>query len=403
MTTKNLSQGSEQVIKRGCLIKSPPTSFLNRGWKRREFKLCRSPDDIFTLNYYSWDGATEAKKGSINISEIQSITKGSACKEDLAATLKTCKCSPENVLVVRTDRRTYFLADEDPEEIEDWYNHLTESMERSQSNGKRDNFFIPISLISRPYTGPFSPHYDRHTIDCFGFDFNEPSLMLNRLSNPKTDLIPSSEPFHLYEDITPALPPKQKGGKVSNSAPSEPVTQNTVSPPKVIPQMKEEPLDFSDMSDSENIDSYMKMKSVIEKCQLEIKDKRDPECAERTKQAYVPQGGQSLKRESNELNKEDEPDDPQAKEVKVSRDELQQYLDVEQLGDCVCVCNWRGPKDTPCLFNYGDRIETMNSIRLKSQEFFLQLLKSATNNEVTLTITQNSNATILPASSCSST
>ncbi|XP_018080462.1 pleckstrin homology domain-containing family S member 1 isoform X4 [Xenopus laevis] len=381
MTTKNLSQGSEQVIKRGCLIKSPPTSFLNRGWKRREFKLCRSPDDIFTLNYYSWDGATEAKKGSINISEIQSITKGSACKEDLAATLKTCKCSPENVLVVRTDRRTYFLADEDPEEIEDWYNHLTESMERSQSN----------------------PHYDRHTIDCFGFDFNEPSLMLNRLSNPKTDLIPSSEPFHLYEDITPALPPKQKGGKVSNSAPSEPVTQNTVSPPKVIPQMKEEPLDFSDMSDSENIDSYMKMKSVIEKCQLEIKDKRDPECAERTKQAYVPQGGQSLKRESNELNKEDEPDDPQAKEVKVSRDELQQYLDVEQLGDCVCVCNWRGPKDTPCLFNYGDRIETMNSIRLKSQEFFLQLLKSATNNEVTLTITQNSNATILPASSCSST
>ncbi|KAE8589387.1 hypothetical protein XENTR_v10017548 [Xenopus tropicalis] len=317
MSTKRLSQGSEEVIKRGCLIKSPPSSFI-KGWKRREFKLCRSPDETYSLNYYSWDGATETRRGSINISEIQSITKGSASKEDLAATLKACRCSPENVLVVRTDKRTYFLADEDPNEIEDWYNHLTESVERIQSNNKRFIFPSPSSSISRPYTGPYSPHWDRTPINVFAYDFNQPSLMDNRIRpksypqstyrshgpiidlkrwDPQADSSPSSEPFHLYEDIPPQLPPlppKQKRGTVSDAAPSEPINQNTPPLPKVTQQMSNESSGFTDLSDTECDVSYMEMYSVIEKCKREIKQERDMECTDSREEANIPQGGQLI-------------------------------------------------------------------------------------------------------------
>lgn len=61
------SETDEQIIKQGCLIKSPPGYIFTKrtSWKGRLLKLCRTGMGSFILRYYAYDGVSEELKGEI--------------------------------------------------------------------------------------------------------------------------------------------------------------------------------------------------------------------------------------------------------------------------------------------------------------------------------------------------
>ncbi|KAM4702746.1 pleckstrin homology domain-containing family S member 1-like [Rhinophrynus dorsalis] len=103
------------VIKKGCLIKSPPSYIINnqKSWKRRLFKLCKSTENIYTFRYYSY-GIKEEFKREIFISDVHDIKHGSQLKEEeLELPFRVCGCtSAHNILFIKTKKRDFFLFDE---------------------------------------------------------------------------------------------------------------------------------------------------------------------------------------------------------------------------------------------------------------------------------------------------
>ncbi|XP_053305994.1 uncharacterized protein LOC128468331 [Spea bombifrons] len=120
----SLSDANE--IKRGSLIKSPPSYIFNNrsSWKVRLFKLFQTRDNKFILSYYEPDGVSEKMKGTIKIRNIKSIKK-EYNSENVSAILRSFNISHHKVIHVKTEDRDFYLCDEIEEELDDWYECLT--------------------------------------------------------------------------------------------------------------------------------------------------------------------------------------------------------------------------------------------------------------------------------------
>ncbi|KAM4034312.1 LOW QUALITY PROTEIN: pleckstrin homology domain-containing family S member 1 [Anomaloglossus baeobatrachus] len=123
----------EEIIKQGCLIKSPPSYVFTKkaSWKARLLKLCRTSQGSFILRYYGYNGVTQAEdwKGDILISNIKSIEVGKNLTEKIPAITRLFNSSPDNILCIRTDRRDYYLLDESTENIAEWQKYITDAWE----------------------------------------------------------------------------------------------------------------------------------------------------------------------------------------------------------------------------------------------------------------------------------
>ncbi|XP_077114069.1 pleckstrin homology domain-containing family S member 1 isoform X3 [Ranitomeya variabilis] len=122
----------DQIIKQGCLIKSPPSYVFNKkgSWKARLLKLCQTSQGSFVLRYYGYDGVTEHWKGDILISNIKSIELGKNLKEKILPITRLFNNSADNILCIRTEGRDYYLVDDSIENIAEWQKYITDAWEK---------------------------------------------------------------------------------------------------------------------------------------------------------------------------------------------------------------------------------------------------------------------------------
>ncbi|XP_041426740.1 pleckstrin homology domain-containing family S member 1 isoform X2 [Xenopus laevis] len=435
MPPKRPSLSEGEIIKEGILIKSPPPSYLGRRWRKRLFVLRKCLGDDYTLSYYSQDRMSEEQKGSINISEISKVDKGSDCpREELASTLKLYKCSPGQVLVIRTIKRTYFLVtDQAEEEIDSWHNCLSPILEGSENTFNPDNIRPNSYPSDHPNSGTVMDQETQRqrsrtdpSIPIFSFQPNdlsrtfyappsplqqaELSLRTLGLSDPprRLSLDVNGDPVcfcscskHLHCGKEPMPPPDYDSDLGSDDG-------SIYDTPRRIQQRYSGHSDSSDPQeiseiDPESDDVYEQMCSIVTR---NTKNEEKPQ-----DEAPPPEHktGQATRTESRELSQMDllrmkyewvGTDGLQKKEVTVPTEHLQKYLDVEELGESLYIRRWNGPKETGCLFRHGDHIDIVNEFRVKSRDVFLQMLNNSVQSTVKLVIISNPRAPLFHANNC---
>ncbi|KAE8589390.1 hypothetical protein XENTR_v10017549 [Xenopus tropicalis] len=436
MPPKRPSLVSEgEIIKQGTLMKSPPPSYIGKRWRRRVFVLRKCLGDAHTLSYYSQDRMNEEQKGNINISEICEVEKGSDCpREELASTLRSCRCRPGQVLVIRTTKRTYFLVTEETEdEIDSWYKSLSCILKRSE-NTCNAGYVRPDSYpCNHPNSGtvmeketlrqrsktdpserspPPSPPPQRST-------FYTPPLFPQQAELSVGTPCPTETPKHSPADVTGdhmcfcSRAQRLSSGKESIPPPDydSDVGSDEGSiydvPRKVLQRLSghsdsSDPQEISDI-DPDSDDVYEPMFSIVTRTTMteENPQEETPPPAQKVVQP--------MKNEVRELRQMDllkiiyervGTNELQNKEVTVPTEHLRKYLDVEELGECLYIRKWNGPTEIGCLFQHGDYIDIVNEFRVKNRDVFLQMLNNSVQSSVKLIIVGDSHSPVFHADNC---
>ncbi|KAG8431843.1 hypothetical protein GDO86_019749 [Hymenochirus boettgeri] len=383
-------------------------------WKKRLFVLRKCLGEAYTLNYYTMESGTEEKKGCINVSEIQRIERGSECpKEDLTTTLRVCKCPPEKVLVIRTEKRNFFLVtDEEKQEIDSWCRCLTDIL----NTRTKSEFSGTLPLTTKDYD--VTNHYDfpsRHSIT-------------GAQQETKSDTRPSSFPANYAKSGITMTEEEQR--KRSATAPA--LLSNAFHSQCFISPQQSFPIADSDSnsdSDTENIYQVprrLKMSIDDPSKALDKQEASDTDTESGVYEdmhGYLPQFTMTSRtpqstEESATLTKNKEkqltPLDLikirfeqmdahclQKKEITVRTEYLQKYLEVLEVGECLYIYRWNGPNEIGCIFHHGDHIDHINEFRVRSQTMFHQLLNISVQKSVKLNIFTDCNAPVFHVDGCS--
>ncbi|OCT71265.1 pleckstrin homology domain-containing family S member 1 [Xenopus laevis] len=404
-----------EIIKEGTLIKSPPPSIAKR-WRKRFFVLRKYVGEAYTLSYYSLDRMNEEQKGSINMSEIKKVEKGSDCpKEELASILKSCRCSPGQVLVIRTKKRTYFLiTDDTEEEIDSWQkclSHILFNTDNRPYSFPRDHpnsgtMMEQETQRQRSKTDPSIP-----TSSYQPFDFYTPPFPLQqeevsmRVLNPsdppkRTSSVVNGDPVcfcpcaHHSTNRKESIPQADYDSDIGSD------DESIYQVPRNIMQRLSGHSDSSDPQEMSDIDPdlddiYERMCSIVPRNTSEQKPQDEtPEPEQKTGQPRGVEGREQIKYERVGT------DGLQNKEVTVPTEHLQKYLDVEEVGESLYICRWNGPTEIGCLFRHGDQIDIVNEFRVKSRDVFLQMLSNSVQSTVKLIIISDPRASVFHADDC---
>ncbi|XP_063290911.1 pleckstrin homology domain-containing family S member 1-like [Pelobates fuscus] len=443
MTSRRRSSSTDaEVLKRGLLTKSPGLRMLRNlsSWKARIFKLCKTPDNKYLLNYYV-SNASDKAKGCINMSEVKAVEKGLKVLEKIRVVLDMfINFEPENVIYIKYGKRDFYLIDENKKEIEEWFNCISQAwMEITRStdgDGPAIMHSIPYGVpetgprpMSYPNNYPQSGHVMTKTLDRQRFHTDpgmtySPSMNACGQECTGTTTLPSVYNADKWMTLTkeqslktPTLPPRlppsgkispwetylQSGldsdiGSDSESKSDYPQQQSTLQPGYVSDDsanIHESSNQSSDCdSDDENI--YEKMNSFCE-----TQDESESEMQEMKNTPANCEKRTLCKLERMDLLKMHfERKDIETINLSVPTEHMRKYLAVETIGKCISVSQWTGPKEIGCLFHHGDDIDTMNDIRLETFELFSQMLNNCTGKEVKLAVIRGKEARVFHAEGC---
>ncbi|XP_073451962.1 pleckstrin homology domain-containing family S member 1 isoform X3 [Aquarana catesbeiana] len=152
------------IIKEGCLIKSPPPYLLYKkaSWKGRLFKLCKTAVDSYFIRYYAYDGVSMDYKGEILVSDIKSIDLGyNAMDKNMTTITNLFNNSPQNVLCIKTNKRVYYLLDENKENIKNWQKCITDVWVKINQTENVDGPQIKHTVLVAPPPVPPQPRWPR--------------------------------------------------------------------------------------------------------------------------------------------------------------------------------------------------------------------------------------------------
>ncbi|CAH2323091.1 Hypothetical predicted protein [Pelobates cultripes] len=428
MTSRRRSSSTDaEVLKRGLLTKSPGLRMFRNlsSWKSRIFKLCKTLDNKYLLNYYV-SNASDKEKGCINLSEVKAVEKGLHVLEKIRVVLDMFRnFEAENVIYIKYGKRDFYLIDENKREIEEWFLCISQAWAEINGSTDRDGPAImnpfPYGLPPVPYgvpeTGPRpmsypnnhpqSGHVMTKTLDRQRFHTDPgmtyfPSMNAcgQQCTGTTTLPLPRSPPSG---KISPRESYLQSGldsdiGSDSESKSDYPQQQSTLQPGYVSDDsanINESSNQSSDCdSDDENV--YEKMNSFCE-----TQDESEPEVKEmKTTPANCEKRNVCKLERMDLLKMHFERKDIETVNLSVSTEHMRKYLAVETIGKCISVSQWTGPKEIGCLFHHGDDIDTMNDITLETFELFSQMLNNCTGKEVTLTVIRGKEAGVFHAEGC---
>ncbi|XP_077311112.1 pleckstrin homology domain-containing family S member 1 isoform X2 [Lithobates pipiens] len=152
------------IIKEGCLIKSPPSYLCNKraSWKGRFFKLCKTAVDSYFIRYYAYDGVSMDYRGEIPVSDIKSIELGSnAIDKNMTTITNMFNNSPQNVLCIKTNKRVFYLLDENVENINNWQKCITDVWVKINQKENVDGPQIKHSVLVSPPPEPPQPRWPK--------------------------------------------------------------------------------------------------------------------------------------------------------------------------------------------------------------------------------------------------
>ncbi|XP_072288199.1 uncharacterized protein [Pyxicephalus adspersus] len=88
------------------------------------------------------------------------------------------------------------------------------------------------------------------------------------------------------------------------------------------------------------------------------------------------------------------------KNLTVPTAHLKKHLDLQEVGERLCVSKWKGPVDIGCVFHHGDHIIDINGFQPANKEFFFQMLDRFTKEEVDLVVVRNKKAGVFHVEGC---
>ncbi|XP_066457566.1 pleckstrin homology domain-containing family S member 1 isoform X2 [Eleutherodactylus coqui] len=431
------SDSGEQIIKQGCLIKSPPFYIFNKkaSWKRRLLKLCRIGAGSFVLRYYAYDGVSEDWKGDIHISDIKSVELGSTMMEKIPTITRLFNNSPNNILCIKTDKRDYYLVDDGTESIAEWQKSITDAWMKVHNK--------MIEEVCRPKSYP--EDYP-HTAAVLAEELNRQRSHTDPESR-KGDLLPAedyresmyeickekqtiserqdsdtSAPYNqipLYEShprqgatghtAAAILKASEESRRFSDDL-TDPAYDSELDyiydtprpvPVKVTENAVTEQEETSDL-DTEEDELYEKMSSIaVDEVTNLPSEPLQTEPAPNTRH-FKTQRSQLKKAQILRMMYEPRSEsDMVSVKLTVETEHLQKYLGVQEIGERLCVSKWKGPLHIGCLFHHGDHIESINGFRPGTKDLFLQMLSSSIASEVTLVLTRNKKAAVFHLEGCS--
>ncbi|XP_075071754.1 pleckstrin homology domain-containing family S member 1 isoform X3 [Mixophyes fleayi] len=422
------SDTDQQVIKRGSLMKSPPSYLFNKrnSWKRRLFQLCKTLTDSFIISYYAYDGLTENWKGDIYVGDIKAIELGTNFMDrNISAITRLFNTSSDNVLYIKTEDRTYFLLDDNVDTIAEWQRCITDvwvqiNQRNSEEGARRKSYPEEHSSNNqsldeaqerqRSHTCPDPQKLSQTNFGDYRNSVDQPDGSQDRKrSLTHSEHVPDRTPI-ITEIRRLSIMPSDQQDPVSSrpsddntDGASDSETESIYDIPRPISmRSKHESWDSADQEDSDSSEEniYETMESVEEKCCL-AKPPRNSRTTEPHRYRKT-QGSQLKKAYILKMwYEQDNQCDLKKINITIPTEHLKKYLGLQEAGERLCVSKWKGPAKIGCVFHHGDHIDAFNSIRLESKDLFFKMLNNYIDAEVNLVVFRNKKADIFHVEGCS--
>ncbi|XP_075071747.1 pleckstrin homology domain-containing family S member 1-like isoform X2 [Mixophyes fleayi] len=444
------SETDQQVIKRGSLMKSPPSYLFNNrtSWKRRLFKFCKTLTDSYIISYYHYDGLTENWKGDIYVGDIKAIELGTNMMDkNISAITRLFNTSSDNVLYIKTESRIYFLLDDNVNTIAEWQRCITDVWvqinQRNSVTGPRISHAVPLqSMINKEEGARRKSYPEQHSSNKQSLD--EALERQRSHTDPQPQTV-SQTNFGDYRGLFPRNSVEQPDGSqdrkrslthsehvpdwtpiiteirrlsITSSDQQDPVssrpsddntdgasdsgTESIYDTPRPISMSKHESWDSADQEDSDSSEEniYEIMDSVEVKC-CPAKPPRNSRTTEPHRYRKT-QGSQLKKAYILKMwYEQDNQCDLEKINITIPAEHLKNYLGLQEVGERLCVSKWKGPAEIGCVFHHGDHIDAFNGVRLRSKDLFFQMLNNYFEAEVNLVLFRNKKADIFHVEGCS--
>ncbi|KAG7492517.1 hypothetical protein MATL_G00014790 [Megalops atlanticus] len=155
-----------QEVRKGYLIKSPPTSKFKtlRCWKRRYFVLFQTSEKEHFLKYYKSANDRDKAQGGIDLDKITLIFTRPQYHNRWNWIHRNFKCPPESVLFIQAGDRPFFFIDENSGDVDGWYRDISKIVNRSDSELtpeqlQRLHRSMPEGGLIEGQSRPTSNHY----------------------------------------------------------------------------------------------------------------------------------------------------------------------------------------------------------------------------------------------------
>ncbi|XP_040217513.1 pleckstrin homology domain-containing family S member 1 isoform X5 [Rana temporaria] len=452
------------IIKEGCLIKSPPSYlFIKRAsWKGRFFKLCKTAVGSYFIRYYAYDGVSMDYKGEIPVCDIKSIELGTnAMDKNMTTITNLFNNSPRNVLCIKTNKRVFYLLDENEENIKNWQKCITDVWVKINQTENVDGPQIRHTVLvspppelpqdettrpkSYPVDHPYScppvlddrqrsytdPNSRKEIPDCKPLNLlmTLPKLTVERKrSHTCTEArIPLKNEFRrlslseqqetssvdtaYYSDTEIYDVPRPGLNRISQDSTEEEEEERFDSPDEnVYMCMDQIPSPQDSFEDSEtNIgDSTGQTQNPVDEqksCSEEQNNHCPPKPPRNSRtiepdRSPKPQGSQLKRAYILKMVFEHDSSEYVKMYLTIPTAHLRNYFDLQEVGERLCVSKWKGPVEIGCVFHHGDHINEINGFRPESKDFFFQMLNLFTRDEVNLVVTRNMKAGVFHLEGC---
>nr|XP_033799328.1 pleckstrin homology domain-containing family S member 1 isoform X2 [Geotrypetes seraphini] len=394
---------------------------LSSSWKKRLFILTKSKQNTYALHYYKIQHSE--KRGLIEISQIVAIRQGMKDEKKRTAVCKMFQCQPDKVISLSTTDREYFLIGEEIKDIEEWLAAISSAWEETKREEKSEQV----------KTG--------ETVQTTGWPVQDTSFNKEK-KRPPSDPLPRTPPhpdaFHLGNRMRPRSDPLPELPAMHNVPIPEmshlQTLENTYSPQEMgeesiydVPRKYqnlecEEPVEGDDLPESGNEtqesgdekDSqhyYMKMNSFSSADKNNQKVSRRKCVRADDWRSQVMSNHSWISNEPKSDKKWNELSDVKLKillsehvdqsqferrNIDLSKEDIK-YLTLTEIGNRVCVSNWQGPS---CIFNYGDRITSINDLGIQSKADVYEDIDRALKENVTLSILRIPNSKVFHSEKC---
>ncbi|KAM4636627.1 pleckstrin homology domain-containing family S member 1 [Discoglossus pictus] len=428
-----LETTDQDIIKQGNLIKSPPYyAYTNKSsWKKRYFILWKTPAGNYRLTYYT---DNYLRRGSLEISEITGLEMEVTNKDRLHI-IKMSGYPECYVLNIKTSNRDYFLVDNSKTEIQGWYNCVYEAWKKMKPTGEpqeipeeenqeetmgqpNSNFYCSVNerILPQIPQEEVNPQKSRNS-----YPENHPSsegvmdksperershtdpVEYGRKPISTSDLSKPEEYSHPFTSAT-TIRESQSSGTSSFDGIPEPDESDEESErlsiydyPRRVSKISLDPQETSDYDDG----IYEHMGSV--QCNPDDEEKTPPQ---KSPKEMSPKVRGNIKTQGSKLKKTYvirmmfDATEMVKTDITVSTEHLKTCIAVEEVGDRLCVCKWKGPKKIGCLFYHGDQIFAINDMKIENRDSFLCSLRNIIANEVKLTVIRNPKADVFHLEGC---
>ncbi|PIO26483.1 hypothetical protein AB205_0015200 [Aquarana catesbeiana] len=385
---------------------------MQASWKGRLFKLCKTAVDSYFIRYYAYDGVSMDYKGEILVSDIKSIDLGyNAMDKNMTTITNLFNNSPQNVLCIKTNKRVYYLLDENKENIKNWQKCITDVWVKINQTENVDGPQIKHTVLVAP--PPVPPQGEATRPKSYPEDHprsRSPLLDTQDRQRCHTDPtsrteIPDCKPLNLLMQETTSVDTAYYSDTEIYDVPRPGLNHLSVDyteeeedfdfpDENVYMCMEQIPQDFSDSfedSDTNIGDSTDQTQIPLDAQESLCSEEQNNHCPAKPPRNYrIIKSSRSPILQRSQLKRayilkmmyEQDSSDYVKMHLTIPTTHLRNYFNIQEVGDRLCVSKWKGPVEIGCVFYHGDHINEINGFRPESRDFFFQMLNLFTRDKV---------------------